>query len=189
MKYATYDADGVITAFYDPAIHGDAIPAGAVELTDAEWQDCIDNPGRRRIDPATGKPVPYDPPPPPIEQVRAEAHDAIDQAAGRARARYITVAPGQEAVYIVKERQAREYAAAGYPADAVPPLVQADADALGITPQEAADAIIAKADTWIALAAQIERIRRGGKAAVDQAADAAAVTAARDQAVADLDAV
>lgn len=126
---------------------------------------------------------------PPIDNAKMAAKMAIDNAAGAARARYITVAPGQEAVYLLKDREAREYAAAGYPASPVPPLVQADADALGLSPRAAADAIIAQADAWIGIAAQIERERRKGKADVAAAADDAAVTAARDAAIAALGAL
>ena len=135
-----------------------------------------------RWDGTTLTPAPV-PPSPTLDELKEEASNIVDQAAGVARARYITVAPGQEAVYVLKEREARDYKAAGYPASPVPPLVQADADALGLTPQAAADAIIAQADAWIGIAAQIERERRSGKAAVSAAADAAAVQAAASAAV------
>ena len=128
------------------------------------------------------------PPAPPLAEVRAEALRAVDQAAGAARARYITTAPGQEAVYLLKLEQARAYQAAGY-AGAVPELIQAEADALGVTAQEAADLILATAAAWTAKAAQIERIRRGRKAEIEAAADAAAIEAARQAALAELAAV
>jgi len=124
-----------------------------------------------------------------LDALRADAKARIDQAAGRARARYITTAPGQEAVYLLKERQAREFAAAGYPKASVPPLIQADVDAGAGTAQAAADAIIAQADAWIALAARIEQARRAGKAAVDAATDSAAIDAAVDAAITQLNAI
>ena len=128
------------------------------------------------------------PPAPPLAEVRAGALRAVDQAAGAARARYITTAPGQEAVYMLKLEQARAYQAAGY-AGAVPELIQAEADALGVTAQEAADLILATAAAWTAKAAQIERIRRGRKAEIEAAADVAAIEAARAAALAELAAV
>ena len=126
---------------------------------------------------------------PTINDIKVAAKHAIDAAAGQARARYITTVPGQEATYMLKERQAREYAAAGYPAASVPPLVQVEADAFGITPQQAADEIIAKADAWIALAAKIEYARRSGKAEVDAASDVASVETIKNKIIAQLDAI
>ena len=121
----------------------------------------------------------------PIDIARADAESAIDSAAGDARARYIAVAAGQEAVYILKDQQARAYAAANY-SGSVPPLVQADVDALNVSPQQAANGIIAQADAWIAIAAQIEQARRSGKAAVAASLTAADARAAADAALATL---
>lgn len=136
-------------------------------------------------------------PPPPLNEVQSAALSAIDAAAGAARARYITVSAGQEATYMLKESNARDYQTAGYPAASVAayPMVQAEAEAIyGATPtaaqiQSAADAVVAQADAWIAKAAQIERARIGGKRAVAAASDLAAVAAARAVAEADLGAM
>lgn len=140
----------------------------------------------QRIQPdAAGRPIAVDPPPPPLDQVRAAAAAAIDAAAGAARARYITIAPGQEATYLIKAQQAREYRTAGY-AGPVPALVQAEAAATGETAQVACDRILAEEAAWVAKAAEIESARRRGKVAVGAALDAAAVEAARDAAIAEL---
>jgi len=136
----------------------------------------------------------------PLPYEKQQAHSAIDEAAGRARARYITVAPGQESTYQLKREQAQAYKNAGY-TGAVPALVQAEADATGSTPQQAADNILAVAAQWETLAAQIEKTRRQGKLQVDAVTlanltDQAAITlalnsirAAADNAVATLDAI
>lgn len=136
--------------------------------------------------------------PPPLPTYAAPDQEsalvAIDAAAGAARARYITVAPGQEATYMLKAEQARAYKAAGYPAASLAayPMVEAEAHAInGAAPtaaqsQAAADGIIAQADAWIAKAAQIERSRITGKRAVTAAIDVAAVEVARAAAEADL---
>jgi hypothetical protein len=60
-KFATFE-DGFPTGFYDPAIHGEAIPSDAVEITDYQWLEFLDNPGLRKWD-GSGV-VTYDPPPP-----------------------------------------------------------------------------------------------------------------------------
>ena len=64
MTYsATIDAEGRVTGFYTPDIHGDAIPAGAVEISDEihlAW--LADTVGQRWNGEAL---EPCDPPPPP----------------------------------------------------------------------------------------------------------------------------
>lgn len=129
-------------------------------------------------------------PPPPLTQIKAAAASAIDSAAGAARARYITIAPGQEATYQIKAEQAAAYKSAGYPADASPwALIDLEAQATGSTPRNTADLVLATRDAWVQIAAQIEAARIGGKQAVAQAADGAAVDAARDVTLATLEAI
>jgi hypothetical protein len=114
----------------------------------------------------------------PLAELQAQALEQIDQAAGAARLRYITEVPGQQAVYLSKEAQARQFKAAGYPTGAVPPYVAAEVQAMGewATPQQAADAILAIADRWQGeLSPRIERERLRGKWAVQAAGTAAAV--------------
>lgn len=100
-----------------------------------------------------------------IDGSKVAAQRDIDDAAEAARLRHITPGAGQAATYILKDQQARAYRAARYPAG-VPLMVHAEARATGASAQAAADAIIAKADAWMALAAEIEQVRRTGKVAV-----------------------
>lgn len=125
---------------------------------------------------------------PELGPLKAAVAAAIDQAAGAARARYITTVPGQEATYLLKERQAEAFTAANYQG-AVPALVQAEASATGLTAQQATAAILAERDAWITLAAGIEQIRRAAKLAVANAGNEAAILAARDQAIGTLESV
>ncbi|MCZ7599382.1 MAG: hypothetical protein M5U09_19000 [Gammaproteobacteria bacterium] len=120
-------------------------------------------------DPATGEVT--SPPAPPLEEIRPAALRMIDDVAGEARARFITVAPGQESVYQLKLEHARAYAAADYTGD-VPAMVAAEAAAQDITEQAATDFILATAEQWIAVAAQIEQLRQAGKTAIRAAGTA-----------------
>lgn len=109
----------------------------------------------------------------PLPQCIVDAHNKIDKAAGEARARYITVAPGQEAVYALKKEHAESYKAAGYPADTTAyPLIQAEADASGTSAQAACDFILSKAAQWVQLAATIEQLRQSAKQQVGAITDA-----------------
>lgn len=122
----------------------------------------------------------------PLDELQAQALAQIDQAAGAARLRYITEVPGQQAVYLSKEAQARQFKAAGYPADAVPAYVAAEVQAMGegATSQQAADAILAIAERWQGvLSPRLELERLKGKRAVQAATTAAAARMAAQAAI------
>jgi len=86
------------------------------------------------------------------------AIDAVDCAAGEARSRYITVQPGQDAVYNLKLQQATACKAAGYDATGLR-LIEAESAATGKTVTEVCDVILATAAAWVDIAANIEAIR------------------------------
>ena len=118
-----------------------------------------------------------------LNSVKSAAHDAIDKAAGDARARYITVAPGQEVTYLAKEREARDFASGG---TGPWPILEAEAAALGIAVADLAALVIQTADAWWPKAAAIEAARRAGKESVNAATSVAAVHAAQAAAIAQL---
>ncbi len=128
--------------------------------------------------------------------LKQEATAAVNEAAGRARLKFITASPGQEATYQLKLQQAKACKAAGYPQDdgtnysPVGPygLVGAEMLAHGWTdPQQATDFILNTAALWETKAAQIEAERRKGVVAIGAAADGPAALVARDAAVAALE--
>lgn len=131
------------------------------------------------------------PPPAPVADLKSAAMAAIDSAAGAARARYITVAPGQEATYQAKSVEAESYIAAGRPADATPyPILSAEAAVRGISVSDIADMVIGVRDQWTGIAAQIEAQRISGRLGVEAAAaaeDRAGIATARDAAIAALE--
>ncbi|MBA1156939.1 hypothetical protein [Microvirga mediterraneensis] len=61
-KKAVFDENGLPLGFYDQSIHGDAIPADAIEITNEQWREFIDHQGQRRF--VDGEVVSYEPPPP-----------------------------------------------------------------------------------------------------------------------------
>lgn len=50
MKHAVFDEYGLPKAFYSADIHGNNIPAQAVEISDEQWMDFLNNQGFRRWD-------------------------------------------------------------------------------------------------------------------------------------------
>lgn len=125
-----------------------------------------------------------------LNDAKTDGKLTIDGAAGRARSRYITTAPGQEMTYLEKADQAADYVTAGYPADTSNyPFIQAEMNATGKSKEDAADDILTQKSAWITVGVQIEEHRLGGKGAVDAAIDLAGVDSAVAAAVALLDAV
>jgi hypothetical protein len=102
----------------------------------------------------------------PQEEQKTMANIEIDTAAEHARSRYVTYGSGQAMTYQEKGEEAADYAAAGYPTLGDPPeypFIYADSIAFGITPQQAADQILAQKAAWVAIGSAIERIRLTGK--------------------------
>lgn len=105
-----------------------------------------------------------------LEAAGVKAKAEIDAAAGAARSRYITIAPGQAETYLAKAVEARAYLDAGSPEDlSAWPWVRADAAAFGVSGATAATAILANQQAWVGLGTMIEEIRLTAKRAVDAA--------------------
>lgn len=177
--------------FYDIEIHGDEIPEDAVNITAAEHAALFDAQSQgKRIADAGGFPIAVDRPPLALADAQSAALLAIDNAAGSARARYITVVNGQAETYIAKATDAERYKAAGYPDTQIGnyPWVRAKAQALSATPtavdyQTATDLILSTRDAWVAKGTLIEIARERGKAGALAASIAAEVEAARATAI------
>lgn len=67
--------------FYDAAIHGDNIPADAVEITEAEHAALIEGQslGKVIVADESGRPILQDPPPPTAEQIVAQYTAAVQK--------------------------------------------------------------------------------------------------------------
>ncbi|MDH2092534.1 hypothetical protein N5K21_27860 [Rhizobium pusense] len=63
MVFAKFDDEGFPIGFYTEEIHGDTIPAGSIEISEAQWKDFLDNAGLRRWE--NGGIVEIEPPAPP----------------------------------------------------------------------------------------------------------------------------
>lgn len=180
--------------FYDANIHK-TMPIDAVEISYDEYAALREGQARGKIITSDDKgyPILIDPHLPSIEEVKKAALSAIDFEAGKARARYMTVAPGQEATYQLKVEEASAYIAAGRPADTTAyPMLVSEASARGMSVSQLADIIVATRARWVQLAAMIEAQRVSGKLAVEAAASTGnrdAIASARDAVVAELEAM
>ncbi len=113
-----------------------------------------------------------------IEALKAEAILSVDRAAEAYRMNFITPGFGQVMTYQQKLVEARAKLANTSIADAEIPHVVSEAEATGKTKQEVAEEIVSTFETWQTLSASIEGKRMAAKAAIAEAEDAEAVTAA-----------
>jgi hypothetical protein len=110
------------------------------------------------------------------------AAQQIDEAADAARVAVLGD-PLRAVEYERAATEARTFAAAGY-VGAMPPSVQAWADAAELEPQAAADSIITEADAWQAALYAIRAARLKGKQRVLKAVSHDAAEALADEAIA-----
>jgi len=117
-----------------------------------------------------------------LEQAKATALRAIDQAAEAARHAFITPGAGQAMAYQHKLEEARALqavlAAQGEPDPAAYPHLAAEIGLTGTDLAVIAEVILSRAALWTEASAAIEGMRLGAKAAVHAANSPAAVQAA-----------
>lgn len=112
-----------------------------------------------------------------LAAAKAAAIAQVNAWAGRERARHITIAPGQDMIYLAKEAEALRYLADPDPAPADYPLICAE---VGVTAPDAyqiAQIWAQMAALWRQVAAQIETARLGTIAQIEAAQTEAAVSA------------
>ncbi|MBE0471770.1 MAG: hypothetical protein IBX55_19950 [Methyloprofundus sp.] len=106
-----------------------------------------------------------------ISDRRDTAKELIDQSAGNARQRYVSVGPLVEEEYRLALQQCKAWRAAGSPEASVPAAISDWAIASGMTDEQAAANIEQTAAGWELVLLTIRQIRLSGKAAVDAATD------------------
>lgn len=127
---------------------------------------------------------------PSLEEAKASALSQIDLKAGHVRLRFITDIPGQQATYMRKTEEARDYVEGVYSGLPTPPYLAAESAATGMSPRECAEAILATAKKWNeSIGPYIENVRISGKKDVNSATTTAKVAVALANAISTLDAI
>ena len=101
--------------------------------------------------------------------IEIELHRRIDSEAENRRLDFITPGDGQAQTYRVKALEAEAIVAGATPSKTDHPFVWKEADALGVSTEARARAILAKQDAWASIGSDIEAARQGAKAAVSKA--------------------
>lgn len=172
--------------FYDSVVNA-VIPGDAVEITpDTHAALMLAQAQGDRIQPdAAGKPIAVPPAALTLAQVQADLCATIDAAADAAYVAIGGPSPGRLAEYEQAKADATAFKAAGY-AGAVPATVQCWATASGMTPQAAADSILATAAQWMAVLNGVRAARLIGKKAVGDAVTVADAETAAAAAIANI---
>jgi hypothetical protein len=113
-----------------------------------------------------------------LARAKRMATDRINQHAGEVRSRFVTVIPGQEMIYLIKEAEARSFLADPAPVLADYPFVSAEIGITGANAGQVAQVYVNLAAVLRATAAQLETARLGTIAAVEAATDPAGIEAA-----------
>lgn len=128
-----------------------------------------------------------------VAQAIAEAEAEIDRAASDACSRHISTGAGQDMRYLEKHAQAGAYMAQlAVGNEVLPddyPMVKMEAEACGVPIEEKAQEIVGTRAAWMALAANVEALRIGGKKAVRGMASAVDVAAKKREIISALEAI
>ena len=125
-----------------------------------------------------------------VSVVKADAAVAIDNAAGKARQRYITTSPGQDATYTVKYQEALDYIAAGYPEDlsTYPYIAGESSPNTWMTATQAATRIAVLGGYWRdVVGPAIEKARVNGKESLEALTDPHAIDQRVAEVIAEID--
>lgn len=178
VRFAGFDPiTGVILTCYDSSVHGDTIPAEAIEMTDAQFFGHINSQPRLRVNvlavpPAFVEDVPA---PPSLEEQKSNANlrvlGWINALTNQLRAGY---AQDESASWPAKAPQAREVVAGGDPGT----LILAEASATGQTPMQIAQTIVARAEITEAIIGKVSGLRRMVMADIQDATNEAEIETA-----------
>jgi hypothetical protein len=170
--------------FYDPAIHGDNIPADAVEITREQHAALIEGQSQGKViaADADGQPVLQDPPKPTLEQVVASALKTIETFARDVRHQIAGTSDDAEiAGWNNKLRIAKavlDKTATESEIQAMATEAQARGD--GKTAEELAAIVVAKGEKFAVVVGLIDGMKRKAGKAVEAAKTPAEVEAVLD---------
>lgn len=110
--------------------------------------------------------------------LRRTAIARVNARAGEVRGHFITIAAGQEMIYLGKEAEALRWLADPSPEPENYPFIAAEVGITAATPQALAELWRTMAVQWRVIGSQIEQARLGAVAAIETAISAAAIEAA-----------
>lgn len=105
----------------------------------------------------------------------------INALAGQVRRLYVTDIPGQEAIYLMKQQEAKAWVASADPDPAQFPLISAEVGITGSDADQVAQVYLNLAGLYLQAAAQLETARLGHIAMIEAATTGAEIDAALAQ--------
>jgi hypothetical protein len=107
-----------------------------------------------------------------LTRAKASAVSRVNDWAATERAKYITIIPGQEMIYLAKEAEAIRYLSDPAPVLAAYPMISAEVGITAETPYQLAQVWAYMSGLWRSVAAQIETARLGSIAQIEAAPNA-----------------
>lgn len=105
-----------------------------------------------------------------LTRAKAQAIVLVNDYSGEVRRKFVTDIPGQEALYLLKEREARDWLSAEGPNLTDYPLIAAEVGITGDSPDQVAQVYLNLGAIYLQAAAVLEQARLGQIAAVEVAA-------------------
>jgi hypothetical protein len=153
--------------FYLREIHGDSIPADAVEITAKRHAELIAGQaaGQTIASGTDGAPILVNPPPPSLADVRKQAVGAMSAWIGQFLSQFTAGVPAEEiASWSLKAERARQHLAGDPQA-----IIIAEASITGEDPDKLAQNIAGKAGLYEAIMSRVTGLRRATVEAINKA--------------------
>lgn len=167
-KKLTIDVNNFPTGFYETTLNTN-IPVEAIDITEIQWQEFMDNPGTRKWNTTTLAVDVYEDAAI-VSDYKLIQIAVIDNLSEIQRTQYITSGSGQALTYQEKSEEASDYIAAGSPVDLTPyPFIQAEVNATGKTATVASNDILTAQSLWITKGSLIEEHRIKAKIDINAA--------------------
>ena len=167
-KKLIIDGDNFAIGFYETTINTN-IPVEAIDITEGQWQELLDNPGTRKWNTSTLAVDLYEDAGI-VSDYKLTQETLIDNLSEAQRTVYITPGAGQSLTYQEKSEEASDYIAAGSPVDLTPyPFIQGEVNATGKTAAVASNDILAAQSLWITKGSLIEEHRIKAKIDINAA--------------------
>lgn len=104
-----------------------------------------------------------------LTRAKAQAIVLVNDYSGEVRRKFVTDIPGQEALYLLKEREARDWLSAEGPNLTDYPLIAAEVGITGETPDQVAQVYLNLGAIFLQAAAALEQVRLSKIAAIEAA--------------------
>ncbi len=177
-KFAAYDGGTtLVTGFYDDAVHA-SVPSPNIALSDVEHGNALDQQTAGKVLKVVGGVMNYSDPAIVLADYKAAKKLQVDSQAAKEQRRHNDWANAGTLSYLLKYTEWQEAKSDGSPTAGEYPMLDAEATVRGDSLATVITDFGTEHAALVALLKAIEIVRLNGRAAIDGAADVAAVDSA-----------